>query len=146
MSIEQYVGFWTLDTKRSDDYADVLSAQGISWLVKKVILNMTITYDITVSTNDAGVQVLHAINPKGAKQDLPVDGAAHADDDATFGPVEHTATLDANGNFHLVTVSEKGKWKNTGTWVIEGNTMVRTLVFESPKLNKTFKMTFVKKE
>ncbi|KAJ3174694.1 hypothetical protein HDU87_006943 [Geranomyces variabilis] len=146
MSIEQYVGFWTLDTKRSDDYADVLSAQSISWLVKKVILNMTITYDITVSTNESGVQVLHAINPKGTKQDLIVDGAAHADDDATFGAIEHTATVDANGNFHLVTVSEKYKWKNTGTWVIEGNTMVRTMVFESPKLNKTFKMTFVKKE
>ncbi|KAJ3145496.1 hypothetical protein HDU86_000882 [Geranomyces michiganensis] len=145
MSIDAYTGFWTLDSKRSDDYADVLAAQNISWLVRKVILNMTITYDISVATEN-GVQVLYAINPKGVKQALILDGVAHPDDDATFGPVEHTATLDANGNFHLVTVSTKNNWKNTGVWVIEGNTMVRTLTFESPKLNKTFKMTFVKKE
>ncbi|TPX61661.1 hypothetical protein PhCBS80983_g00981 [Powellomyces hirtus] len=146
-SLNDYAGFWTLDSSRTDDYSDVLSAQNISWLVRKVILNMTITYDITI-TKDGEVEVLHTVNPKGAKQVLPLDGKPHATEDSTFGPVSHTASKNAQGQFTLVTVSDKNNWKNSGTWVLEENNtvMVRHLQFESPKLKKTFKMTFTKKQ
>ncbi|KAI8821025.1 uncharacterized protein EV422DRAFT_567347 [Fimicolochytrium jonesii] len=145
--LENYTGFWTLDSSRTDDYSDVLSAQGVSWLVRKVILNMTITYDISV-TEVNGVKVLTTVNPKGEKQVLALDGASHPEESSTFGSLTQTASQDADGHFHLVTVSEKYKWKNTGTWTLENNNtvMVRTLTFESPKLTKTFKMTFTKKQ
>ncbi|KAJ3017194.1 hypothetical protein HKX48_003676 [Thoreauomyces humboldtii] len=149
VSINDYTGFWTLDAANTDDYSDVLAAQGVSWLVRKVILNMTLTYDITAMPALSGVESLVSVNPKGNKQQFILDGQAHPDDDAVFGQVQHTATKNDKGEFVLTTVSAgKNTWKNTGTWVLEngGNTMVRHLSFESPKLAKTFKMTFTKKQ
>ncbi|KNC96038.1 uncharacterized protein SPPG_08634 [Spizellomyces punctatus DAOM BR117] len=148
VSINDYAGFWTLDSSRTDDYQDVLSAQGVSWVVRKVIANMTITYDITVSKDENGNDVITAVNPKGAKQVFVLDGVSRPDEDSTYGSVAHSATKDANGQVNLTTVSEKNKWKNSGVWTLEenGTVMVRTLSFESPKLTKTFKMTFKKKQ
>ncbi|KAI9088786.1 hypothetical protein DFS34DRAFT_419505 [Phlyctochytrium arcticum] len=144
---EEYAGFWTLDSDRSDNYSDVLAAQQVSWIVRTVIGKMTLTYDVAATSTD-GVPTLTSVNAKGAKQTFVIDGKPHADEDAVFGPVVHTATFDESGNFKLVTVCEKNKWTNTGVWTLsENNTVhVRTMHFESPKLTKDFVMTFTKKQ
>ncbi|KAI9009887.1 hypothetical protein BC832DRAFT_620142 [Gaertneriomyces semiglobifer] len=144
-----YNGTWVIDAKRTDEYQDVLGAQNVGWILRKVIANLTLTYTMTATQNADGTWVISSINPKGDEQVFTFDAQPHSAEDKVYGPVAHSATFDPESGFvKLTTVSEKNNWKNVGTWSLEenGTVMVRHLSFESPKLTKTFKMTFTKKE
>ncbi|RKO87253.1 hypothetical protein BDK51DRAFT_37042 [Blyttiomyces helicus] len=140
-----FEGLWTFDTSRSDDYTDVLAAQGVSWVVRKVIAGLQLTYDVSIFTGPDGVEHIESINAKGAKQVFALDGVERQDTDQLFGVISCMAERDVEGRVRVFAKSAKNGWKNSATWTLESPTvMVRRMQFESKSLTKSFQMVFTR--
>ncbi|KAJ3293099.1 hypothetical protein HK104_004739 [Borealophlyctis nickersoniae] len=142
-NLANYTGTWSLTG--GDQYQDVLAAQSVGFVMRKIIANLTITYVVTneiVGDKDVKLQDVDNLNNVAT---WIVDGQEHETKDPIFGPMKYVCTRNEQGFIVLRAWSEKYKWENVAVWELNGDTQIRKNVFKSPKLNKEFEMVFTKK-
>ncbi|KAI9018839.1 hypothetical protein DFJ74DRAFT_708058 [Hyaloraphidium curvatum] len=145
-------GSWILDHKNSDKFEDVLSAQGVGWVVRKLIVNSTPRVGITAKSSEKDgktVWVMHnttsGVGPTTQTRDILLDGKEVSLEDPLFGVVLSTPSISEDGKtLFIKSRSEKGGWEATAIWSVsdDGKVQIRTNTFKSKSLNKDFVMRY----
>jgi hypothetical protein len=148
-AIQPFTGKWVQNKSLSDDYQDVLEAQGVGWVTRKVVANATLHLDLVEGDQAGSLKETTTTVGKNNFNTLYFDSNSYDAEHTLYGKMSYKSYVNEEGVVKVEAVAQKGtqgEWNTITTWSIEndGARFIRTVEFFSKKLNRVFKYVFDK--
>jgi len=131
--VEALFGTWVLDDSKSENTDALLEAQGVGWVKRKVINNLSVTLTISQSEpNKLFVKNVTSVRTKEMTFELGGDWI-DVEEEMTELPAKRKAFIQ-DGKFVVVSKNENGE--TTVTRGVEGNVLHAHIVLVKPDGSK----------